>query len=100
MTLPYEAGHGRHIYHQFVIRCERRDELQRSSRRAAASAARSTIRWLCTCRSASATWATGRGDLPVAEAEVVEVLALPIYPELEPVHQETVVEAVRAFYAA
>lgn len=29
LKLPLEAGHGRHIYHQYVIRGTRRDELRR-----------------------------------------------------------------------
>ena len=40
-----------------------------------------------------------KGDFPQSERAAEEVLALPIYPELRKDEVETVVEAVRRFYA-
>ena len=40
-----------------------------------------------------------RGDFPISEAAADEVLALPMYPELREDEQDTVVEAIRSFYA-
>jgi len=40
-----------------------------------------------------------KGDFPVAERAAAEVLALPMFPELREDEVETVVEAVRRFYA-
>lgn len=39
------------------------------------------------------------GDFPHAERAAAEVLALPLYPELRDDEQQTVVEAIRSFYA-
>ncbi len=39
------------------------------------------------------------GDFPEAEKAAAEVLALPIYPELREDEQQTVVAAIRSFYA-
>jgi dTDP-4-amino-4,6-dideoxygalactose transaminase len=39
------------------------------------------------------------GDFPESERAAAEVLALPIYPELRDDEQQTVVNAIRRFYA-
>jgi len=39
------------------------------------------------------------GDFPISEQAAAEVLALPIYPELRDDEQQTVVNAIRDFYA-
>jgi dTDP-4-amino-4,6-dideoxygalactose transaminase len=40
-----------------------------------------------------------QGDFPISEAAAHEVLALPMYPELREDEQQTVVDAITAFYA-
>ena len=39
------------------------------------------------------------GDFPEAERAAAEVLALPLYPELRDDEQQSVVAAIRRFYA-
>jgi dTDP-4-amino-4,6-dideoxygalactose transaminase len=38
------------------------------------------------------------GSLPVSEAATVEVISLPVYPELTDAQQDAVVRAVTEFY--
>ena len=87
----------RHIYNQFVIRCERRDELRA---------------WLAENDIGSEVYyplslhlqvcfahlGYKEGDFPVSEQLTREVLALPVYPELEPEDIEYVVDRIAAFY--
>ena len=95
---PVEAGHGRHIYHQYVVRCERRDELQAflGERHIGSAVYYPVALHLQECfRELGAV----EGDFPAAEQATREVLALPIYPELDDAGAAEVVEAVRAFYS-
>jgi dTDP-4-amino-4,6-dideoxygalactose transaminase len=46
-----------------------------------------------------ATLGYKQGDFPVTEQAAAEVLALPMYPELREDEQQTVVDAIAAFYA-
>jgi dTDP-4-amino-4,6-dideoxygalactose transaminase len=39
-----------------------------------------------------------KGDFPQAELAAGQVLALPLYPELTPAQQESVVENIQAFF--
>ena len=98
VKLPVEAGHGRHIYHQFVVRCERRDQLQAYlGERGIGSAVYYPVALhLQECfRELGAV----EGDFPAAERAAREVLALPIYPELDDEGAAEVVDAVRSFYS-
>ena len=99
VKLPFEAGHGRHIYHQFVLRCERRDKLQSFlGERGIGSAVYYPV--ALHLQECFASLGGQRGDYPAAEAAANEVLALPIYPELGESHQREVVEAIGTFYGA
>ena len=67
VTLPVEPPDRRHIFNQFVIRDRRPRRAQAPSRRAAASATRSTIRCRSTCSRASRISAIAPGAFPHAE---------------------------------
>jgi dTDP-4-amino-4,6-dideoxygalactose transaminase len=86
-----------HIYNQFTIRAQRRDELKDFL---AKSGIPSEIYYpLCLhLQKAFSEWAYGPGDFPVAEQASREVLSLPIFPELTDHQQDAVVQGLEAFY--
>ncbi len=98
LVLPYTHPRAQHIFHQYVIRAPRRDELRAHL---TALGIGSEIYYPLCLHQQTALLPLGyrEGDFPHAERAAAEVLALPIYPELRDHEQQTVVEAIRNFYA-
>jgi dTDP-4-amino-4,6-dideoxygalactose transaminase len=98
IVLPYSDPRATHIFHQYVIRVPRREALRDylTARRIG-----SEIYYPVPLHLQAAFKDLGYkpGDFPEAERAAVEVLALPLYPELRDEEQQTVVEAIRTFYA-
>lgn len=88
---------GRHVYHQYVLRAQRRDELAAfmKERQIGVGVYYPLPLHLQVCFQYLGHSA---GQFPHSERAAAEVLALPIYPELTPTQQETVVSALVAFY--
>ncbi len=86
-----------HIFHQYTIQVPRRNELQShlKSRGVGHAVYYPLALHLQPC---FAHLGYRRGSLPVTEAAMDSVLSLPIYPELAPEQQDTVIETVQSFY--
>ena len=96
VVLPRETPGSRHVWHQYVIRSARRDELREflTSRRIGSEIYYPVPLHL---QDALKGLGYGEGDFPEAERAAREVLALPIFPELREDEQETVVGAIAEF---
>ena len=97
MVRPPAEINGRHVYHQYVLRARKRDDLAAflRERKIGAGVYYPLSLHLQKC---FAHLGGKEGDLPVAEQASMEVLALPIYPELADEQQQAVVGAIAAFY--
>jgi dTDP-4-amino-4,6-dideoxygalactose transaminase len=97
IILPWTHPRARHVFHQYVIRVPRRDELRAAL--AAEGIGTEVYYPLCLHQQAAlASLGYRTGDFPEAERAAAEVLALPMYPELREDEQETVVDAMERFY--
>ncbi len=96
VVLPREVPGSRHVWHQYVIRTPRRDQLREFL---AARKIGSEIYYPVPLHLQDALKSLGYtdGDFPEAERAAREVLALPIFPELREDEQHTVVAAIAEF---
>ena len=87
----------RHIYNQYILRCERRDDLLQFIKRRNIG---SEIYYPVTFNNQECFADLGykNGDFPKAEQAAAETLAIPIYPELTRAQQDYVLDAFEAFY--
>jgi dTDP-4-amino-4,6-dideoxygalactose transaminase len=98
IVLPITDPRAGHIFHQYVIRAPRRDALRQhlTDRQIGSEIYYPVPLHLQT---SLASLGYKQGDFPHSEVAANEVLALPMYPELREDEQQTVVEAIAAFYA-
>ena len=87
-----------HVFHQFVIRASRRDELRKflADRKIGTEIYYPVPLHLQPC---FAYLGYTEGDLPESERAAREVLALPMFPELTEAEQKWVVESIAEFYS-
>ncbi len=95
---PIEQPGCRHIYNQYVIRVERRDELRQFLSDAGIG---SEIYYPVPLhvQKCFAYLGYSEGDCPESEKAAAETLAVPVYPELGPEQIEYVVDTISSFYA-
>jgi len=91
---PYQT---RHVYNQFVIQCDRRDELRQWL---AENEIGSEIYYPLSLHLQACFASLGyrQGQFPVSEELTRRVLALPVYPELQPDDIAYVIHHVGAFF--
>ena len=91
------VARGRHIFNQYVIRAERRDELRAYLSKHGVG---TEIYYPVSLHEQRCFAYLGyrADDLPRSHRAAAETLALPIYPELSEAQREYVVERIAAFY--
>ena len=97
VTPPAVDPANEHIFHQYTVRAERRDELQAHLKKEGIGHA---IYYPIALHRQPCFAQLGYkdGSLPEAERASREVLSLPIYPELTHAQLDRVIDAVRGFY--
>ncbi len=97
IRLPFTQSQAQHVFHQYVIRAYRREELCEflMARKIGTEVYYPIPLHLQTC---FAYLGYREGDLPEAECAAKEVLALPMFPELTEDEQRWVVKSIADFY--
>jgi dTDP-4-amino-4,6-dideoxygalactose transaminase len=94
---PDVAPYAEHVFHLYVVRVAQRDELLAYLRERGIGAG---VHYPVPCHLQPAFQQLGykKGDLPVTEKVVGEILSLPMYAELTEEQQVYVADAIRGFY--
>jgi len=97
MAIPPLSTNKSHVFNNYVIRAEQRDQLKQFL---ADNSIQSEIYYPVPLhlQKCFADLSYRQGNFPKAELAANQVLALPLYPELTVDQQETVVEKIRAYY--
>jgi dTDP-4-amino-4,6-dideoxygalactose transaminase len=97
IILPTEQPGCRHVYHLYVIRCDRRDELAQHLERVGVATG-IHYEYPVHMQPGLAEGCRIAGSLQTTEAVVRDILSLPIYPSLTKQSQDRVIAGVRAFF--
>jgi dTDP-4-amino-4,6-dideoxygalactose transaminase len=97
VDVPADQPHEEPVYHNFVIRSERRDALMKHLESRGIG---SRIHYPIPIHLQEAARGLGHraGDFPESERQAATILSLPIYPELEETEVEAVIDGVRSFF--
>ncbi|MCG3175115.1 MAG: dTDP-3-amino-3,4,6-trideoxy-alpha-D-glucose transaminase [Candidatus Omnitrophica bacterium] len=94
IELPVELPGARHVYHLYIVRCDRRDELKAHLESRGIGTG---IHYPVPIHRQPAYAAAAGQSFPVAEAESARLLSLPMFPEMKDEEVDAVCDAVRAF---
>lgn len=97
IVLPQTMTWGEHVFHLYVIRCDRRDQLCSFL---AERGIQTIIHYPVPvhCQEAYRDLNMPRGALPEAEKAAQEIVSLPLYPEIREEEIEFVAASIREFY--
>ncbi len=97
ITIPVECDWGRHVYHLYIIRSDRRDELQAFLKQKGIA---SEVYYPLPPHLSTPCRKLGyhEGNFPHAERASRETVALPLYPELTEGQQDEVIQRISEFY--
>ncbi len=98
LKLPRMEPPGSHVFHQYVIRTEKRDAL-REHLQAKGIATGIYYPLPLHLQPCFAFLGYKKGDFPVAEEASLTSLALPVYPELKKEQKEYIIQSIREFFA-
>ncbi|MBT3362543.1 MAG: DegT/DnrJ/EryC1/StrS family aminotransferase [Chloroflexi bacterium] len=95
-VIPTEASYAKHVYHMYVIRVQRRNELQSHLKQ---NEVASAIYYPIPLHLLEAYTDLGynKGDFPNSEKACQETLAIPMYPDMPDEQAEVVVKSITAF---
>jgi dTDP-4-amino-4,6-dideoxygalactose transaminase len=98
VRLLARSPHATHVFHQYVVRAQRRDELRQflSDRKIGSEIYYPLPLHL---QPVFANLGLRAGNLPIAEQAAREVLALPMFPELTESEIRRVVDCIAEFYS-
>ncbi len=99
LTLPSRAPRTEHVFHQYVVRCNRRDELRATLQKAGIG---TNIHYPVPIHLQPAyrdRIAIGAAGMAETERAAGEILSLPMYPQLSDSDVDRVVDAVRTALA-
>ncbi|MEW6349147.1 MAG: DegT/DnrJ/EryC1/StrS family aminotransferase [Thermodesulfobacteriota bacterium] len=98
LRLPVEVPDRKHVYNQYVVRVEKRDEL---ARHLTAHRVGNAIYYPVPLHLQKCFESLGYkdGDLPHSEKAAKEVLALPVFPGLSEVRQHKVIRCLTEFFS-
>ncbi len=99
VQVPVSPENCYHVFNQFTVRVERRDQLRQYLRSRGIPTEIYYPEPLHLQRAFSYL-GYRRGDFPAAESACRQVLSLPVYPEITEAQQRAVVDSMAAFYRA
>lgn len=94
VRLPLEMSEAKHVYHLFVIRTLRRNNLKKFLQE---NGIQTGIHYPIPCHLQKA-YGGAKGSLPVAEQYADEILSLPMYAELQAEQIKFVCDKIREYY--